>query len=157
MPSTASDLLRRITLTMRNRGDSVTRQFGLSVQAGRTIGFIEGMEAQGRSVSQRDLAELSGTTPASITSLLQNMERDGWVERASDPADARRKVITITEKARQMLTQWEQLWADDDEQLLQALTAAERTEFLRLLEKIGASYIDETATRPPVDSLKSND
>ncbi|MFT4124136.1 MAG: MarR family winged helix-turn-helix transcriptional regulator [Microbacteriaceae bacterium] len=149
MPSTASDLLRRITLTMRNRGDSVTRQFGLSVQAGRTIGFIEGLEAQGRSVSQRDLAEISGTTPASITSLLQNMERDGWVVRQSDPVDARRKVITITAKARAMLRDWEQLWANDDTALLRPLTTQERREFLRLLEKVGAAYIDEAASASP--------
>jgi DNA-binding MarR family transcriptional regulator len=148
MSSNASDLLRRITLTMRQRGDSATRQFGLSIQAGRTIGFIEGMEAQGRAVSQKDLAAVSGTTAASVTSLLQNMERDGWIERRSDPDDARRKSITITDKARAMLGDWEQLWADDDEQLLEPLTAAEKKEFLRLLHKIGDAYI--------VDSSSSN-
>ena len=40
-------LMGRLMIRMRQRGDQVTREWGLSPQAGRTLGFIEASEAKG--------------------------------------------------------------------------------------------------------------
>ncbi|MEE8594168.1 MAG: MarR family transcriptional regulator, partial [Candidatus Bipolaricaulota bacterium] len=38
-------------------------------------------------MSQRDLARSMHISPASVTNMLQRMERDGWIERKRDEAD----------------------------------------------------------------------
>jgi DNA-binding MarR family transcriptional regulator len=126
----------RIMIRMRQHGDQVTRAWGLSPQAGRTLGFIEASEAKG--VVQKDLAEASGTRAASVTALVQNLERDGWIERRPDPKDSRRKTLHTTQKAREVINGWSGFWGEDE--MMSALDADERATFVRLLRKIDDHY-----------------
>jgi DNA-binding MarR family transcriptional regulator len=43
-----------------------------------------------------DLAAIAGTTQPSVTALVSNLERAGFVERRSDPADKRVVLVAIT-------------------------------------------------------------
>jgi len=40
------------------------------------------------------LAELTGLTSGAVTGIVNRLERAGWVERAPDPADRRRVIVT---------------------------------------------------------------
>ena len=51
--------------------------------------------------SQKELAERLRVTPATVTTSLKSMERDGYIEKLSKPGDLRCKPIRITEKGRQ--------------------------------------------------------
>jgi DNA-binding MarR family transcriptional regulator len=50
-----------------------------------------------------DLAEGVDSTPRNITGLVDNLERDGLVERVPDPADRRSVKARLTEKGRTMI------------------------------------------------------
>ena len=50
--------------------------------------------------SQRDLAELLGVTPRTITALVDGLESTGFVTRESDPRDRRTRHVTMTEQGR---------------------------------------------------------
>ena len=49
---------------------------------------------------QNALGEKLFITPPSTARLVDRMERDGWVERRSDPQDRRLKRVTITSRAK---------------------------------------------------------
>ena len=49
-------------------------------------------------VVQHELAERMLIEAPTLVGVLDRMERDGWIERAIDPQDRRRKVIAPTEK-----------------------------------------------------------
>jgi DNA-binding MarR family transcriptional regulator len=110
---------------------------GLTPHQARTLGFIEGNEASG--VNQRDIADATGTRAASISSLLQGLERDGWIVRRTDPEDSRRKTVHVTAKARNLVRRFEAgVWAGS-ELSLAGLSPDEQTELIRLLTKLDAS------------------
>lgn len=50
----------------------------------------------GRAFRQHELAEILVVNRASIGAVLERMERDGWVERAPDPADKRAMLVSLT-------------------------------------------------------------
>jgi MarR family transcriptional regulator, repressor for mepA len=131
-------LMGRIMIRMRQHGDQVTREWGLSPQAGRTLGYIEAAEKDG--VVQRDLAVASGTRAASVTALVQNLERDGWIERRTDPRDSRRKTLHTTPKAREVIGSWSGFWDRAEAEILAPLDAGERETLVRLLRKIDDAY-----------------
>jgi DNA-binding MarR family transcriptional regulator len=49
----------------------------------------------GRAFRQHELAEILVVNRASIGSVLERMERDGWIERTPDPADRRAMLVSL--------------------------------------------------------------
>ena len=56
-------------------------------------------------LSARELAELVGVTPSSMTALLDRLEAQGLASRGRHPTDRRKMVLTITERGQRSLTQ----------------------------------------------------
>lgn len=134
-PSIA-ELLGRVAARLRQAMGSVDPESfdGLTPHQARIVGWIEANEDRG--VIQRDIAELTGTRPASVSSLLQGLERDGWIERRADPADSRRKTLHATHRARDLVQRFEsRTWAGADA-VIGGLTDDERRTLGRLLVKL---------------------
>jgi DNA-binding MarR family transcriptional regulator len=55
------------------------------------------------SCSQKDLAEIEQVRAPTMTVLIKQMERKGWVRRKVDPEDARAYRVTITAAGRKQL------------------------------------------------------
>lgn len=134
----ASDLIREIGLKLHARGDEFVRGSGLSVQAGHTIGWIAAN--QDRGVIQRELAELSGTTPASVASMVKGLEAAGYIERRTDPHDVRKNRLYVLPKAYALTEGFDQLRTDVEEELLGVLAESEQAEFVRLLRKVNTAF-----------------
>lgn len=49
-------------------------------------------------LSAADLSRRIGITTASMSRLLAGLERDGWIERAQDPTDARRTFVQASKR-----------------------------------------------------------
>lgn len=103
-----------------------------------------------------ELAEAAGVTRATMTGLIDTLERDGFVTRESDPHDRRMMTVRLTPKAEQflhgMLPGHFQLMAS----LLRPLEESERRTLVRLLNKIISHAVtlreasSATPTEPPV-------
>lgn len=84
--------------------------------------------------SQRDLAEVMRIDAPAASVIVSDLCARGWVTRTTDPADARRKVIEITDLGR--------AWVEEVRGLAEApamfgaLTAPECRELTRLLGKL---------------------
>ena len=82
------------------------------------------------------LAEQAGVTRATITGLLDGLEREALAERHADPSDRRALRIRLTRQGKrlaQKLFEQHGLWIAG---LFSHLSAAERTQLARLLDKV---------------------
>ena len=70
------------------------------IEARGKIGIAElQMQADGsRATFQRDLAELLHISPAAVANSLKSLEKGGYIRRKPSQGDARRNLVTLTEK-----------------------------------------------------------
>ena len=71
------------------------------VQA-RILGFVEIYDKKGQNVYQKDIEAEFKIRRSSVSSVLDTMEKNGYIMRQSVLSDARLKKIVLTEKAKQL-------------------------------------------------------
>jgi MarR family transcriptional regulator, lower aerobic nicotinate degradation pathway regulator len=71
-----------------------------------------------------------------LHSLLTELERDGLVARVRDPDDRRRNVVTLTPAGKGVLRRLDKRIDAAQTALLEPLSAADRRELIRLLERV---------------------
>lgn len=133
-PSQISTLIRRIGMVQWRAADSWIRDSGLTQIQGRAIGFIDAHQEHG--VIARDLAEASGTTAASVASLIQGLEERGLVERRPSPDDARRKLLFATPTAVAMTRDFAERMDAAYEAAFAVLSTSEQDQLISLLTRI---------------------
>ena len=77
--------------------DNGTSKFGITGVQSRILGFIS-YNSEKKDIFQKDIEEELDIRRSSVTSVLQLMEKNGYIERVSVSKDARLKKIIITEK-----------------------------------------------------------
>ena len=85
---------------------------------------------------QSEIAKCERKTPATTTVMLQTMEKNGLIERRSDPEDLRRIRVYITDKGREAEKSAMLALAKMDEDIYSVFTDDEYDEFFRLLNKM---------------------
>ncbi len=104
-----------------------------------------------------ELAEAAGVTRATMTGLIDTLERDGFVTRESDPSDRRMMSVRLTSKGESflhgMLPGHFQLLAG----LMRPLEESERHTLVKLLNKvISSAAVLRAAGDKPVGSEEAN-
>jgi MarR family transcriptional repressor of mepA len=87
---------------------------------------------------QRDVARVTRTSAASVTSLLQGLERRHLVERRTEPGDERSKRVYATATAIDLMAGFDTAMAAVEESILAPLDESERATLRVLLGKITA-------------------
>jgi DNA-binding MarR family transcriptional regulator len=77
--------------------------YQLSPAARQALAVLDGA---GEPLSPTEIARRLIVTTASVTSLLDTLERRGLVERRADPADRRRLLVAITPPAQELVRQY---------------------------------------------------
>ena len=75
--------------------------------------------------SASELARRVGLTPAATTSMIDRLERKGFVRRTSDPADRRRVLVEMTEQGQQRTWELYEPMVLEGMPLLEGCTTAE--------------------------------
>lgn len=70
---------------------ALAAQLGLGPSDWKVLGLLE----RHGPLTAGDLVAHSGLAPASVTGLIDRLERGGWVQRARDVRDGRRVVVTL--------------------------------------------------------------
>lgn len=83
-----------------------------------------------------ELAEEAGVTRATMTGLIDTLEKDGLVERGADLADRRTVRVQMTAAGEAFLTSILPEYFRCVSAMMQALNAAERKQLVKLLQKI---------------------
>ncbi len=88
------------------------------------------------------LAEQSGVTRATMTGLIDTLERDGLVVRRPDPADRRAQLVEMTPLGIDFITAMLPEHFRRVSTLMEPLSESERRTLVKLLGKIAASAAD---------------
>lgn len=92
--------------------------------------------------SQATLGRRTGIDRSDVVAATNELAERELVVRSADPSDRRRNVVTITPAGTRQLAELDRLLADAQDDLLDPLSAAERTQLIRLL----TALVDHHAT-----------
>lgn len=134
------ELIRWIGWAQRKAGEDWIRARELSHEQGFVLGYL----VSNPGAIQRDIAEISRTSPASVSSLLQGLERRNLVERRTESGDERRKRVYATPAGAELIAGFEVAMAAADETILAPLDSDERATLQHLLTKITAELPQPT-------------
>jgi DNA-binding MarR family transcriptional regulator len=87
--------------------------------------------------SQAELGRSTSVDRSDVVAALGVLERLGLVQRAVDPANRRRNIVTITPDGSERLGQLDGVVDEVQERVLEPLSGSERRELTRLLGKLG--------------------
>jgi MarR family transcriptional regulator, lower aerobic nicotinate degradation pathway regulator len=87
-------------------------------------------------VSQNRLGRLAAMDAATIKGVIDRLSARGYVEGRADPGDARRRVLSLTPKGRELIENALPIAAAITEETLAPLGKEERVQFLALLRRL---------------------
>lgn len=92
-------------------------------------------------ISQREMQEILGIQPGSMSEIAAKLESRGLVVRIRDREDKRKILLSLTEQGRSMLAQWEENSGRcRSGELFSALSAEEQEMLGKLLKKLSADW-----------------
>jgi DNA-binding MarR family transcriptional regulator len=87
-------------------------------------------------VPQHELSRAMHISPASVTNMLQRMERAGWIARERDREDQRVVRVYLTDKAKALREEARTAFCEMEEELSSIYSAEEKATLHRLLMKL---------------------
>jgi len=128
------DLVRWIGWAQRKAGEEWIRERELSHEQAFVLGYL----AKNPGAIQRDIAEVSRTSAASVSSLLQGLERRELLERRTESGNERSKRVYATPAGIDLIAGFETAMASADNSILAPLDDSERAALHALLQKVTA-------------------
>lgn len=138
--ATTLELVRWIGWAQRKAAEDWVRARELSFEQGFVLAHL----VQDPGAMQRDIAQVTRTSAASVSSLLQGLERRGLVERRTEPGDERSKRVSATPAGAELVAGLDAAMAAADETILAPLDGDERAALHTLLTKITADLPQPT-------------
>lgn len=138
--TTSLELVRWIGWAQMKAGEEWIRERELSHAQGFVLSYL----ANNPGSSQRDISQVNRTSAASVSSLLQGLERRGLVERRTEGGDERTKRVYATAAGVDLIAGFGAAMAAADEMILAPLSDTERHSLHALLKKITAELPQPT-------------
>ena len=114
------------------------------------------LHAPEHQLTPAQLADKSGRTRATISGLLDGLERDGFIRRETDRVDRRIIRVQATETARTLVDRVKPTYCDWISSVMSALDEEERRELVNLLEKLHERLtLDPATLSDPTPNLPS--
>ena len=132
-----SNLLRSIMNKSRESIEQRVKDMDIRPQQGRMISYIVQNEDKG--LIQKDLAEVFQRRGASITSMLQGLEKKGYIERRIPENNERQKNIFVLPKGKALVDETNEAFYAAEKELVHALNEDEVQQLTELLRKIDRS------------------
>jgi len=98
--------------------------------------------------TQTELAERLKITPATVTKMLQRMEKAGFLLRKPDPQDQRVSRVYLTNAGSAIKSQVEAAWKTFDDETFTGFTPEERVMLRRFLLQIRQNLLLSTGEQP---------
>jgi len=134
---TVGHLVKLAYVAMRREMDASVRKAGITTTQWQALGVLYHKPG----LTHSELVDHMGIEPPSVTSLVNGMERKGWIKRERSDLDARVKRLHLTQRGRRLIESLRKATEPVERRMVAALTDNER-DFLKSL------------LRTLVDSLK---
>ncbi len=131
-------LLSRVGMVAAKQFSERIEELGLNP---RMWGALNVLDAEG-AITQHALGKCTGIDPSSMVSTIDELEKNGLVERQPHPTDRRAHALHITSKGQETLKRGRQLARGAQEDLLSPLSADERKQLHELLLRIALATSD---------------
>jgi len=126
---------------LKRRLDNDTSKYGITGVQGRILGFIS-HNSEKRDIFQKDIEEELDIRRSSVTSVLQLMEKNGYIERVSVSNDARLKKIIITKKGIEIQRNVKNLILELEKSLIDELSDEELDLLVSLIDRLSNKIAD---------------
>ena len=132
-----SDLFRNITMKIKNDADDSIKELGLNAKQGKMISYIYSHKEDG--VIQKDIADAFSKKSSTITSMLQGLEKNGYIERRIPSENERQKNVYVLPKGEKLIDDFNKSFSKVENKITSSLTDDEVKTLETLLLKINNS------------------
>ncbi|ASA20562.1 MarR family winged helix-turn-helix transcriptional regulator [Paenibacillus donghaensis] len=132
-----SDLIVTIGMKIRSMANTRLSELDLNAQQGRMMGYI--FENQDNGVIQKDLADHFNRKGATITSMLQGLEKKGYIKRVIPEDNERQKKIYLLKKGSDLVEEFNEIFMEVEKSITRGLNEKETETFMKLLIKVKAT------------------
>ena len=129
-------LMALTSKTWRQALDQRLRPLGLSQAKWAKWMCLLQLHRHPRLMAQGELAEVMGIEAATLVRLLDRLEADGWILRQMDPEDRRSNHVLMTDRARSLGREVEQVADELRRDLLAGIPSEEVAVTLRVLRQL---------------------
>lgn len=102
------------------------------------------LQQHGGQVPQHELAEFLRVKPSTVNGVLDRMEEKGLVRRSVSGSDARRRLITLTDKGAEQQALFQQSFLDVEGAMVRGFTQEERETLCTLLDRVIENLKEES-------------
>ncbi len=128
------ELMGWVGWAQKRAGDDWIRARELSHQQAFALGYL----VQNPGSMQRHIAQMTRTSAASVSSLLQGLERRDLIERRTENGDERSKRVYATPAGIELIAGFDEAMAAAEQTILAPLDSGERTALHALITKLTA-------------------
>ncbi len=126
--------IQYLSRILRRNADKETLTYGLTVEQGRTILYLYWHKNE--VIHLTDLQKEFKLRKSSLTSLINNLEKNGYVVRIVEDSDQRQKRLKLTNLGMEKVQKLLKIFDDEESTVRNSLTNEEANELNRLLSKI---------------------
>ena len=130
--------LRALAQRINDRTNAVLAPLGLNAAKYNQLVVLYMSPAE--MLTPSEISDLIHTTNASVSAIIDGLEKDGLVKRGQNPTDRRSMVVRLTARGRKRIEQAFPLRYHDAEAGMGELSAAERALLVSLLLRVGAGF-----------------
>ncbi|MDE7479392.1 MAG: MarR family transcriptional regulator [Lachnospiraceae bacterium] len=127
-------LTKKTALEFEKISNPVLQEYNLTYAQYKILKYL--FSHQKDQVRQVDLEKFYSLTHPTTIGLLEQLEKKGFVQRQTNPSDARSRIITLTNQSLEMKDELENIGEILEMKLTAALTKEEKIQLVRLLQKL---------------------
>ncbi len=124
---------------------SLIQPFDLSPATGLVLSILADSETP---LSPNNIAQRLIISRASVTSLLDSLEKRGFVKRQPHLSDRRMLSVVLTDSGRQVANQFRPIVHKQQKVWLEALNEKEQEQLTQMLHRLQASLMDSSQSNP---------
>lgn len=127
-------LIKTASIEFDRMANPILADYGLTASQCRILKFLYMQQNQRARIV--DIEKECAITHPTVLGLLDSLEKKGFVLKIVNPEDARSKLVSLTQKAKDMQMELETLVAKIDHEWVGNLSEQERKELQKLLQKL---------------------
>lgn len=132
--------LRVLSIQLKRSDDDHLSPYGITSQQARVVGFISEKQKTGNNINQKDIETIMRIKGSSVTSLMQGLERKGFILRDTNNSDDRVKDLFLTPKSQALVKEFAEVFNETEKRIVQGMTEKEKETFLKLLMKASENF-----------------
>ncbi len=132
--TTITTLIKKLALESDRAASPVLTPHKLTASQYKVVEYLYNQPVG--TVRQIDLQKALSVTNPTLTSIMKNMEKDGWITRSPNPKDRRSKIVALTPRSYKLKEELSDLGNHLEHRFAKHLNPIERFILIRLLTKL---------------------